>query len=191
MTSARIVKAAIEKTMLGEISEYICEVYNHSSGYLSVKLDLQTVSNLHLNVSGHTVKRALLSSNLSVVSSNNACKPSLLRSLKEKHVVVYGDSHEYIKIFPPEVKETHSVASKANSIPSSQRIYFSLQALKATLPYIIVQGIPTISRAVINEDEEVDSVSGKKSYHLLVEGYGKLINELWLLLCIYLYFVAF
>lgn len=56
------------------------------------------------------------------------------------------------------------------SLPSEQRVYFTLQALKDVLPGIIVQGIPSVSRAVINEE----SKSGGTQYHLLVEGYGLL-----------------
>ena len=46
--------------------------------------------------------------------------------------------------------------------------YFTMQALKVALPKIIVQGISTVNRAVINEDDKGE----KTSYHLLVEGYG-------------------
>lgn len=46
--------------------------------------------------------------------------------------------------------------------------YFTMQALKQTLPQVIVQGIPTVNRAVINEETKDNA----KKYHLLVEGYG-------------------
>jgi hypothetical protein len=36
------------------------------------------------------------------------------------------------------------------------------------LPQVIVQGIPSVNRAVINEEDK----DGRPSYHLLVEGYG-------------------
>jgi DNA-directed RNA polymerase III subunit RPC1 len=43
-------------------------------------------------------------------------------------------------------------------------MYQNLQALKRSLPKVIVKGIPTVNRAVIStEDDQV---------HLLVEGYG-------------------
>ena len=51
----------------------------------------------------------------------------------------------------------------------STSIYFSMQALKVALPQVIVKGIHSINRAVINEE---DGENGKKSFHLLVEGYG-------------------
>ena len=43
-----------------------------------------------------------------------------------------------------------------------------MQDLKVALPNVIVQGIASVNRAVINEEEK----NGKPSYHLLVEGYG-------------------
>jgi len=168
MTSARIVKASIEKTTLGEICEYICEVYDLQGSYISVKIDVATVQALHLNVNAVSVRGLLLSGALASSSPKTA---SLLRGLKEKHILPYGDKCQYLKIFPPDAKEGTSAAYKNSGIPASQRIYFTLQALKAALPGIIVQGIPTVSRAVINENEALDA-NGKKTYYLLVEGYG-------------------
>jgi DNA-directed RNA polymerase III subunit RPC1 len=43
-----------------------------------------------------------------------------------------------------------------------------MQELKTVLPDVIVQGIPSVNRAVINETDK----DGKQSYNLLVEGYG-------------------
>lgn len=43
-----------------------------------------------------------------------------------------------------------------------------MQALKATLPQVIVQGIATVNRAVINEEGK----GGRTSFHLLIEGCG-------------------
>lgn len=43
-----------------------------------------------------------------------------------------------------------------------------MQELKSTLPKVIVQGIPSVNRAVINEIDK----EGKETYNLLVEGYG-------------------
>jgi len=43
-----------------------------------------------------------------------------------------------------------------------------MQELKTVLPDVIVQGIPSVNRAVINETDK----DGKQTYNLLVEGYG-------------------
>eukprot|EP00644_Phytophthora_capsici_P003800 jgi/Phyca11/108224/e_gw1.15.640.1 len=118
--SARIVKGRIEKTTLGEIAVHIKEVFARDQAYLSVKLDLTAIEQLHLNITARSVRNSIL---------NAGAK---------------GDS---------------------------RGAYFALQALKAELPGVIVQGIPTVNRAVINYEEVQDS-NANKSLHLLVEGYG-------------------
>lgn len=50
--------------------------------------------------------------------------------------------------------------------------YFALQTLKAALPQVIVQGIPSVSRAVISHDETARGPD--PCYKLLVEGYSLL-----------------
>jgi DNA-directed RNA polymerase III subunit RPC1 len=165
ITSARIVKAQIEKTTLGEICEYIKEIHRDDSSYLSIKLDFQCIESLHLQVTAHSVKQAILH------SSTGTTRPLILRSLKDKHILI-NDKGNKIKIFPPDL---HSSSSSSNSgfnkgIPSHQRLYFVLQSLKSVIPSVIIQGIPTVSRAVINEEN--DSKTGRKVFYLLVEGYG-------------------
>lgn len=41
--AARIVKGRIEKTLLGDVCEYIKEVYTPLGCYLSIKIDLDTI----------------------------------------------------------------------------------------------------------------------------------------------------
>lgn len=48
--AARIVKGRIEKTCLGEIAEYIREVYDPAKSFLQVKLDLRAIAALRLDV---------------------------------------------------------------------------------------------------------------------------------------------
>ena len=73
--SARIVKGRIEKTELGDVAEYIKEVYSPQGCYLSVKLDLQAIKALKLEVTVEGVRNAILrSSRLKV---------------KEKHITIH------------------------------------------------------------------------------------------------------
>lgn len=157
MTSARIVKAKIEKTTLGEVVQYIKEVNRPMTSYIAIKLDSATIQNLHLNITAATVKQAILT------GPSATARPAILRMLKDRNITVSERGHK-LKVYPPDVKDS------SKGIPSHQKIYFVIQALKAALPQVIVQGIPSVSRAVINE--EMDSESGKKNYYLLVEGYG-------------------
>ena len=67
-------------------------------------------------------------------------------------------------------EEYHPAMQEALSRGHREDTYFSLQALKAGLPGVIVQGIPTVNRAVITEDDK-PGANGKPMYKLLVEGY--------------------
>lgn len=82
--SARIVKGRIEKTELGDVAEYIKEVYSPNGCYLSVKLDLQAISALKIEVTTDTIKESII-------------KTSKLK-IKEKHVSIV--SHDKLHIEP-------------------------------------------------------------------------------------------
>ncbi|DBA04436.1 TPA: hypothetical protein N0F65_010032 [Lagenidium giganteum] len=154
--SARIVKGQIEKTTLGEIAVHIKEVFARDQAYLSVKLDMEAIEQLHLNIDARTVRNSIL--NGVGVGPRGA-----LRLLKEQHVLLNARCPDKLRILaPPNYK-----ASKGDT----RGAYFAMQALKSELPNVIVQGIPTVNRAVINY-EETASKSGNKCHHLLVEGYG-------------------
>ena len=168
-TSARLVKGRIEKTTLGEICEYIREVHTPDQSYISIKLDMDIIRKLHLNISAASVR-------WSILHLLGTHRSAVLRSLKEKHVVIMpptfrkDDTSCRLRVMSPDCKDN----GKGTLL--QQRTYFNLQALKSSLPGVIVEGIPTVSRAVINEEEV--SVNGdtdgdtRTRYYLLVEGYG-------------------
>jgi DNA-directed RNA polymerase III subunit RPC1 len=52
---ARVVKAQIEKTNLGEISSYIKEVYAPGKCYISIQLDMDAIDQLKLDIDAYTV----------------------------------------------------------------------------------------------------------------------------------------
>lgn len=151
---ARVVKAVIEKTTLGQVSSYIKEVYAPSKCYVSVELDLKAIDQLKLGIDVYSVRKSILK------GVTGYTKPAILRSIKECHVKVKKGSKSKLRIYVPEPTD------KPGSAPPP--IYFAMQALKNALPDVIVQGIPSVNRAVINEEDK----DGQTSYHLLVEGYG-------------------
>lgn len=55
-----------------------------------------------------------------------------------------------IKVMPPELTGAKSARAAETVRPKT---FFVLQALKAVLPQVIVQGIPSVNRAVINVQE--------------------------------------
>lgn len=56
MEFARKVKARIEKTTLGEISSYIEEVYKNDDCFLMIKLDLDRIRVLGLEINSETIQ---------------------------------------------------------------------------------------------------------------------------------------
>lgn len=155
---AQMVKGRIEKTTLGDVIKYIEEVLSPEQSYICVKLDMYAIHALRLNVNANTVRQAILYGN------TGQAKPSVLRLLKEKHVIAVNREGDRLHILPPDSKETNK------GIPSSQRVYFTLQALKMALPTVIVQGIPTVSRGVI--DAPKVKPGDKKRFEIFFEGTG-------------------
>lgn len=162
-TSARVVKAKIEKTTLGQVSVYMKEVFSASECFILIKLDTHTIADLHLDVDVHSVRHSILKGNF------GETRPRVLRDLKPQHVVVSTGGHK-IKVMPPELSGAKSARAAETVRPKT---FFVLQGLKDILPDVIVQGIPSVNRAVINVQEPDSSRPAKEErYHLLVEGYG-------------------
>ncbi|CAN0455660.1 unnamed protein product, partial [Ascophyllum nodosum] len=167
-TSARVVKAKIEKTTLGQVSVYMKEVFSATECFISIKLDMQTIQDLHLDVTVHSVRQSILKGNY------GETRPRVLRDLKPQHVIVSAGGHK-IKVMAPELTGLKSLRAAETVRPKT---FFVLQSLKAVLPGVIVQGIPSVNRAVINVQEPdalAPPVAGsipQERYHLLVEGYG-------------------
>jgi len=150
--AARLVKAVIEKTTLGQISEYLKEIYTEKECYISVKLDMEAIEQLKLNIDAMTVRQSILS------GARGVTRATILRGLKPHQVKVKEGSKSRLRVYVPEVK----------TVAGRQSLYFAMQSLKVALPMVIVQGIPTVHRAVINEEDK----EGRTTYNLLVEGYG-------------------
>lgn len=69
---ARVVKGRIEQTTLGEIAEYIEEVYLPDDCFLLIMLDLERVNLLKLEVNINTIISALVTSKLKIKPSVSA-----------------------------------------------------------------------------------------------------------------------
>lgn len=135
LQSARIVKGRLERTTLGEVSRSIRTVLGPGSPRVVVDLDLEAIADLQLEVTPQSVRRALLEA------------PKL--KLKERHVDIRGGGQ--LVVWPPGEGATGMQALGA------------LHALKSLLPRVLVQGIASVDRAVVND-------VGGGQYNLLVEG---------------------
>jgi DNA-directed RNA polymerase III subunit RPC1 len=131
--AARIIKGRIEKTTLGQIADVIEEVYDIGICYISIELDYERIKALQLDINEQTVVQSILSS------------PKL--GIKEKFVQI--DNKRRICVYPLKPEREHK--------------YFAMQYLKQVLPNVIVSGVHTISRAVINKKKG-------GGLNLLVEG---------------------
>ncbi len=80
-TSARMVKARLEKTVLGQVTAHIKAVLQPAAGFISIRLDLEVIAKLQLSVTPHSVGTALLKhSKLKLKTDNIRCGMHLLTS---------------------------------------------------------------------------------------------------------------
>lgn len=158
--AARLVKATIEKTTLGEVAKYFKEVYSPEQCYISVKLDMDAIEQLKLNVDAYTVRHAILH------GTRGQTRNVVMRSLCETNVLIKRGSKSKFRVIVPDMKVGGTSSSGLGKTPT----YFCMQMLKEALPNVIVQGVPTVKRAVIHESNTDDS--GNPIYNLLMEGYG-------------------
>lgn len=142
LTAARIVKGRIEQTKLSEILEYVKEVVSNKGCYLKLKLDMKTIDALKLEININDVKDAILSAKK--------------LKIKDKHIFI--ESLTKIRIEPTDT--------------SRENMYFNIQIIKKKLGGVIVAGISTVSRAVINKKESKAGDPEQLSYNLAIEGNG-------------------
>mmetsp|Transcript_57027 Transcript_57027/g.130557 ORF Transcript_57027/g.130557 Transcript_57027/m.130557 type:complete len:744 (+) Transcript_57027:1921-4152(+) len=144
-TSARIVKGRIERTMLGEVARSIKQVFSRQGCFVTVRLDGKCIQDLQLNLTAETVRKAIL-------------QDSKLK-IKERMIEVRGSNKLVVQ--PP-----HDGRSK-------ESLQFAVDNLAQSLRNVIVCGIPSIKRAVIQTiEKKTPNGATKKSYQLFVEGTG-------------------
>eukprot|EP01134_Creolimax_fragrantissima_P007036 CFRG7036T1 len=144
---ARLVKGMIEETRLGQIAQYVQEVFREKECYISIKLDLERIRLLKLNLTVYDIEDALM--------SKHAMK---LKIKLNSALITTFEKEGVVRVYPP-IMLTKNKRAKS--------VFHVIQFLKRELPNVIVCGIPTIGRAVINKAEKDFSING---YNLLVEG---------------------
>lgn len=143
--AARVVKGRIEKTLLGDVAYSILDVYKNNMAYLLVHVDTDTIEKLQLELTMDQIAAAI------------AKAPKLKITPGDVSV-----SKNTINVLVT-LRETKADQIKGLTLPTA--LFFRMQQLKRALPHIVIKGLPTVFRAVINIRE-----NGKKE--LLVEGYG-------------------
>ncbi|TFK43130.1 hypothetical protein BDQ12DRAFT_674453 [Crucibulum laeve] len=138
--SARIVKARLEKTLLGEVASVFEEAWAPEYTYLGVIIDMDAIQKLQLELTLDDIKWAIVNA----------------KKLKIKQ--------EAITVIPRKYRLRIYV--------DGQDKYYRLRELKRGLADVVVKGVPTIQRAIINIKEKDDEKGKKGDKELLVEGYG-------------------
>jgi len=133
--AARVVKGRVEKTTLGEVCSDISIVVRPNDMYLELVLDMEAINQLQLDVTIHSARAAVLG------------VPKL--KLKPQNVLIASDN--ILHVLPTE------------DALNENRALFMLQHMRLAVPAVIVQGIPSVGRAVIND-------KGDGTYNLIVEG---------------------
>ena len=142
ITAAKIVKGRIEKIRLNRVCKYIKEIISPEGCYIKIKLDKEYINSSHLEVTIQKVRESLLLN-----------KKKLNLKLRENHIIIKNESK--LIIYPPETDRNY--------------LYFSLEVMMKNLPEIIISGISTVNRIVINKKD-----NDEKKYMLAIEGTGLL-----------------
>ncbi|KAJ3703258.1 hypothetical protein LUZ61_006963 [Rhynchospora tenuis] len=138
--SARMIKSSIEKTILGEVVDSIKVVLKAGQPYVDVKLDMKRIDSLHMRISGETVQQSILN------------HPKI--KLKAEHVRVIRN--DKLRIYAREVDRSN--------------LQYELHNIKSLLPKVIVKGIPTVQRAVIEKKKKNEDDKEIDVYNLIIEG---------------------
>ena len=193
------VKAAIEKTYLRDIAEYIEDQWGNKSGVIRIKIDTDYIERSKLNISSRKIVNAI-------------CKTKGL-GIKQHNVSCHGNSHIWIQpdeddMFDEEEYDADDIlieqpngtaggkkrgkgapktAAQRNRGRSKKSTpYFHLvQQLCRDLGSVVVTGYSESPRAIIKQTDTGEYKTIKKSdgtvvttaekeydYQLLVEGYG-------------------
>lgn len=145
--AARIAKGRIEKTFLRDIIHYVRESWTDREGYITVKLNWDTIENLQLELTLGQIKEA--------IATHRRFKGSdLTVDVLRSHIKIRVDMDPSSK----------AGLSKTDIAATSADPYLRLKHLKRMLPDIQVLGHPQARRAIIHSERGLNK--------LLVEGYG-------------------
>jgi DNA-directed RNA polymerase III subunit RPC1 len=145
LTTAKIVKGRIEKIKLNRICKYIKEIISPDGCSIEIELDEKYINSSYLEISLEKVREAILN------------KKKFNSKLKEEHITIKGGK---LIIKSPDENRNY--------------LYFVLEKFMKKLPEIVVSGISTVNRVIINKEEENNEKENKEKYYLAVEGKGLL-----------------
>ena len=123
---ARKVKGRIEKTYLGQISQYIDEVYEVDDCYLLIKLDLERIRLLKLEITPMSIIDSIVNDK------------KRMKKLKYNQLSIAANDTITLHV---------SETVKGN-------MYNTIKRYKEALPSVVVKGVPSVERVVITVEEK-------------------------------------
>lgn len=141
--TAKIVKGCIEKTNLGQVAKSIKVVYSNKLAAVFISLDMGIIEKAGLNIDANIVKESILQTGKLKLKPENV----KILDIKKLQVEPQGSSRS--------------------------ELLFQLNNLKNLLPSVVVKGVKTVERTVL-EIKKIKTNDGKESekYTLLAEGKG-------------------
>ncbi|EFP75753.2 hypothetical protein PGT21_012768 [Puccinia graminis f. sp. tritici] len=141
--SARIVKARLEKTYLGDVTSVIEEMYSNDSMYLGIHIDMETVQRLQLEVTLDSIKWSIINApKLKITADQIQIIP------RKNRIRVYVDTN---------------LADGEKVLPFYQKLMF----LRRVLPGVVIKGLPKAGRTVINKNSKNEYELLVEGYGLL------------------------
>jgi DNA-directed RNA polymerase III subunit RPC1 len=160
--AGRFAKALIEKTYLGDIVDYVEDVWYDRGCYINMRINWQQVKDLGLRIDLWQLEEAIRRT----------------KGFKTMGVQVRSSGSNHLRVMvsglddPKSRRKTPSTSKwKSNDDNCSDVLFTQIHHLKRKLPEVVVKGYPDAQRAIIKKDDKVDA-TGREPISVLVEGYG-------------------
>lgn len=158
--AARFAKALIEKTYLGDIVDYIEDVWHTYGCYLNMRVNWARVDQLGLRINMWQLTDAIDR------AKGNKAMGVTARAAGEHHIrvmITLSDKPGSRRMLPGKLKNVES--------DNSEIMFVNIHRLKRQLADVVISGYPDAMRAIIKKDDKKDA-EGKEPISVLVEGYG-------------------
>ncbi|SMQ45237.1 unnamed protein product [Zymoseptoria tritici ST99CH_3D1] len=158
--AGRFAKALIEKTYLGDIVDYIEDVWHAHGCYINMRVNWEQVENLGLRITMWHITEAINRS----------------KGFKSMGVSASAsESHIRVRLTLPDSSKLRKAAAtkhlRFSDNDDSEVLFMQIHTLKRKLPAVVVKGYPDAARAIMKKDDKADA-SGREPISVLVEGYG-------------------
>ena len=152
--AARVVKAGLEKTTLGEVCSKIEEVYASQKCYLSVQLDTDLIGRLHLNVDAASARQAVLRGTV----ANNKRAPPVIRALKVEHLTLNPTTPNEFRVELPDDPATSTFSGGGGALRGQRKAVEKPASNRGRKPKIAKKKKRRKENIIDDAEELVDKV---------------------------------